>query len=182
MPPGTTFKLSHLWHPFSLCPSLSFRVLRLSSSLVQQLWSRVRVKGISRAHTQGCATVRLECSRGCGGTGLDFPMPIVNCWLYLKLRGDLHCPLDPSPGPWPLAQRLCLLPCWDTQWTLCVCMCELCVLMANLRRGSVIQSSAIQPPASTSRAASPSPRASHLSLNDNELQSFPPQSKPSLFP
>lgn len=23
---------------------------------------------------------------------------------------------------WPLAQRLCLLSCWDTQWTLCVCV------------------------------------------------------------
>ena len=89
-------------------PLAFFLVLRLSSSLVQQLWSRVRVKGIShtptvaRTHThKDCATVRLECSWGCGGTGLDFPMPIVNCWLYLKLRGDLRCPLDPSPGPWP---------------------------------------------------------------------------------
>lgn len=112
----------------------------------------------------GCGSVRLECSWGCGNAGLNFPMPIVNRWLYLELWGDLQCPVDPSPGPWPLARRLCLLPCWGTQWPLCVC-----VLMANLRRGSVIQSSAIQPPASTLQAASPSPRASHLSLKDNKL-------------
>lgn len=103
-------------------PSLSFSLrLQLSSSLVQQLWSTARVKRISHTHTYGPATVRLECSWGCGGAGLDFPMPIVNCWLYLKLRGDLHCPLHPCAGPWPLAQRLCLLPCWDTQWIVCVC-------------------------------------------------------------
>ena len=98
-------------------------------------------------------------------------MPIVNCWLYLKLWGDLHCPLDPSPGPWPLAQRLCLLPLLGQSMDcVCVCVCVyVCVLIANLRRGSVIQSSAIQPPASTLQAASPSPRASHLSLKDNKL-------------
>lgn len=184
LPPGSTFKLCHFWHPFSQCPSLSFWCYSVLPPLFNScgagLGSRESLSlsltdTDTHTHTyterEGCATVRLQCRRGCGDTGLYFPMPIVNCRLYLKLWGDLHCPLDPSPGPWPLAQRLCPLPCWDTQWTLC--MCVLCVLMAHLKRGSVIQPSAIQPPASTLRASSPMPKASHLSWKD-KLQSFSP--------
>ena len=136
LPPGTTFKLSPLWLPFSLCPSLSLWCCSflppLFNSCGAGLGSREsHAHPHMLTHTRGCATVRLECSWGCGVAGLDFPMPILNCWVYLKLWGDLHCPLDPSPGPWPLAQRLRPLPCWDTQWTLCVCVCVcVCVCCA----------------------------------------------------
>lgn len=108
-------------------------------------------------------------------------MPLLNCWLYVKLQEHLQRPLDLSPGPWP---RGYVLSPAGTLNRLCVTMCVLCVLMANLRRGSVIQSSAIQPPASTTQAASPSPRATHLSLADSRLGLFPSPSKPklSLFP
>lgn len=100
-----------------LSVSLCFWCCSFLFSLVQQLWRRVRVEGISC--TQGCATVRLECSWGCGGTGLGFPMPIVNCWLYWKLWGDFHCPLDPCTGPWP---RGCVFSPAGTLNGLCVCV------------------------------------------------------------
>lgn len=103
----------------SLCLPLSFWCYSFLPPLFNSCGEGL---GSRESHTQGCATVKLECSSGSGGTGLDFPMPIVNCWLYLKLWGDLHCPLDPSLGPWPLAQKLCRLPCWDSQWTVCVCV------------------------------------------------------------
>lgn len=145
-----------------LSVSLCFWCCSFLFSLVQQLWRRVRVEGISC--TQGCATVRLECSWGCGGTGLGFPMPIVNCWLYWKLWGDFHCPLDPCTGPWP---RGCVFsPAGTLNW---LCVCVLCVLLANLRRGfcySVISHSAT----SLNIAGR---QASHLSLKDNKLEPFP---------
>lgn len=83
--------------------SLSFFLLPLFNSCGAEWGSR---ESHTHTHTEGRATVRLESSWGCGLAGQDFPMPIVNCWL----QGDLLCPLDPSPGPWPLAQRLCPLP------------------------------------------------------------------------
>lgn len=77
------------------------------------------------SHTQGCATVTLQCTRGCGAFQLDFPMPFSNCGCIWDW-GDLLCPPDPFTGPWPKGcvfapaetlNRLCV-------YVLCVAVCQ----------------------------------------------------------
>lgn len=119
---STIFRLSQLRHPFSL--SLPFFFLLLSFFLCP-VWSNSGVEfrsgeSFPTRHTEGCTSVRFECDRGYGDSGLDFPMPTVNCWLYLK-RTDLLCPLELSPGPRP---RGCVCAPAEILNTLCVRLCQ----------------------------------------------------------
>lgn len=87
-------------------------------------------------------------------------MPITDCWLCMKLRGRLplafgSLPLAPGPRPTaPSPEAVSSLPAGTLNG---LCMFVPCVLMANLRRGSAIQSAAIQPPASTVQRLRPRP-------------------------
>ena len=108
--------------------SLSFSlVLRLSSSLVQQLWSRVRVKGISRtpahAHTQeDVLLLGLNAAEGVESQGCIFPCQYLTAgciWNCGETSTALWIP-PLAPGPWP---RGCVLSPAGTLNGLCVCVC-----------------------------------------------------------
>lgn len=121
-PPGTTFKICHRWHSLHLQTGFSLGSCSfLAPSNSWAAWRGSEERAHTHTHTQL----------------LDFPM---HCSLQSAVGEPPLAPGPPDLGP--LAQRPCLLPYWDTQWTVCVCV------NSQSRGVSVIQPFSHQPPAS----------------------------------
>lgn len=121
-----------------------FLVLRLSFSLVQQLWSRVRVKGITQTHKDVVLWWGLNAAEVVEMQGRIFPCQYLSAgcvWNCGETSTALWIPLL-APGPWP---RGCVFSPAGTLNGLCVCWCVCVCINGQSQEGfchSVVSHSA----------------------------------------